>query len=134
MSIPVGEKRDERAELLSDLRALLDMLENEPSLPAPITMHATVYVPRVDGDMAVSLTEVFTIAEMLGTDVTYDRREGRVETTWKRGSVTYSVFTRLPQIEAPSDLVTLTSPAQILTTTSTIVRPDLAEREAGDPS
>lgn len=132
MSMPAGENHgvvDNRAERISDLRAFLGMLESAPSLPVPLTFTAAAYMPRTPDNEVTSVQQVFAAAEQLGTDVHYNRREGRVETTWKRGSVSYTVYTRLlrPEPDKTWDVVTVTSPAQIPTATATIVRPDLPQ-------
>lgn len=122
--MPAGDKRDEaaeRAERISDLRAFVDMLENEPSLPVPLTFTAAAYMPRVPASDLQSVEEVFAAAEKLGTEVRYNQREGRVETTWKRGCVSYTVYTRpRPELDRASDVVTITSPAQVLPTTAVL--------------
>lgn len=147
MSHPTGEKRDEaveRAAILSDLRALVDMLENEPSLPVPLSFSCASYVPRHLSDELSSVAEVFAAAEKLDTEVSYNQREGNVATTWKRGSVVYLVYTRLvrPELDKTSDVITVTSPAQVLPTAATLADPSLRNGEqfpldgspAGEPS
>lgn len=133
MSHPTGDKPDEaaeRARALDDLRALLDMFENEPSLPVPLAFSCSSYMPRHPTDERRSVQEVFAAAEKLGTAVTYNRREGRVETQWVRGVVSYRVFARLPQEHDDTrDVITIASPDEILRTTA-IARPDLDGQQA----
>lgn len=127
MSMPTGEKRDvvdNRAERISDLRAFLDMLESEPSLPVPPMFSAAAYLPRTPTNELQRVEEVFAAAEKLGTEVRYNLREGRIETTWTRGSVHYTVYTRLarPEPDKTRDVVTVTSPAQVLPTAAALAQ------------
>ncbi len=126
MSIPTRDKPDEsakRAAFISDLRAIADLLENEPRLPIP-------YMPLMNsfpvGDDAAKIAVVFQAAELLDTAVTFDQARGVCETEYRRGQIRYSVYASIgPQ--SPAGKVTVTSPDQILATTATIARPDLAE-------
>lgn len=103
----------ERAASISDLRALADMLENEPTLPMPMSFSCAVYLPRPGNDTAGPVNEVFALAEKLGTAVTYDRREGRVETAWIRGCISYRIYTRTAGFSEMPNTVVLSSPAQV---------------------
>lgn len=122
-------EHDYRAHALSDLRALVDMLENEPSLPVPMSFSCAVYLPRptsnTDDLVPDCVTEVFAAAAQLGTEVTYLPRDGRVETTWRRGCVSYRVYTRVPYPQEPTDAITVASVSEVARAT----RPSVAEPE-----
>ena len=113
-------ERAERAAGISDLRALADMLENEPLLSVPFSFSGAVYMPRVGGDESVSVAEVFAAAEKLGTAVTFNQSEGIVGTVWQRGIVSYQVYARVTRPEPSLDTITVTSVSQVLPTASAI--------------
>lgn len=113
MSIPTGDKPDEaaeRAKFISDLRALADMLENEPQLPIPYVLDGTAFV---DGTDAEKVAAVFQAAELLGTEVTFDRANGVCQTIYTRGKARYCVYASVGK-ESQTGKVTVASPADVL--------------------
>jgi hypothetical protein len=113
VSIPAGEKpdeRDERASFISDLRAMADLLENEPRLPIPHGMYGTVYLNGPSHDLA----RLFALADLLGTEVIFDRSRGVCEAQYKRGAVTYELYINVGKPpKRQDDKIVVTSPVEI---------------------
>lgn len=130
MSIPTGDKPDEaakRAKFISDLRALADLLENEPQLPIPDDMYGTAYL---QGTTAEKLKTLFALAELLDTDVTHNRRNGVCETEYKRGSVTYCLYASVDKAPAPApEKYFVASPAQVLANLGQAGEPSAAAQQ-----
>ena len=110
MSIPTGDKPDRRAAGISDLRAIADLLENEPHLPIPYMLDGTAYV---DGTDAEKVAAVFQAAELLGTEVTFDRANGVCQTIYTRGKARYCVYASVGK-QSKTGKVTVASPADVL--------------------
>ena len=111
---------EDRAQFVADLRVLADLIEREASLPLPYCMEGTGYPSLTIRDKEGQLTAVFAAAQLLGTEVVYDRIGGTVQTRMKTGLVKYGLYVSIDKQGQPNDVVTVSSPSQILRNTAAV--------------
>jgi hypothetical protein len=103
----------QRAQFAADLRTLADRLELEEALPVPYQVDGTGFCHGTDAEKVAA---VFAAAQLLGTQVEYDRLNMVCKTRLTTGRVTYTVYASVGKQAETGGSVTVSSPQQVLGT------------------
>jgi hypothetical protein len=105
-------QHSQRIQFIADLRALADMFEQQPELPAPYNMTGVAYIKHQS--IQVKVAAVFQLAQALGAAVTFDDQRGVCETGITLGRISYGVYAPIPKPTRTGGPAVVYDPTEVL--------------------